>query len=97
MKVYVIYDVYDRQNMKVAFAERADAEEYILSLAEEAEFNWFCDLLINGYWAIEIKNAKDVFSKWKQYQDEDKKNNMSLSGYVLSAVGDYYISEVEVY
>lgn len=36
MKIYVIYDVYDRQNMKVAFTERIDAEEYILSLAEDA-------------------------------------------------------------
>ncbi len=96
-KVYVIYDAYDRQNMNVAFAKRADAEEYILSLAEEAEFNWFCDLLINSYWAAEIHNAKDVFNKWKQYRDEDRKNNMSLSCYALFSVGECYISEVEVF
>lgn len=97
MKVYVIYNAYDRQNITVAFTKRADAEEYILSLAEEAEFNWFCDLLINSYWAAEIHNAKDVFNKWKQYRDEDRKNSMSLSCYALFSVGDYYISEVEVY
>lgn len=95
-KVYAIFDIYDNANTGIAFAERTDAEEFVLACAEEGDFQWFCDYLFDDYWAG-LNTAEDVLNKWKEYKDNDNKKDMLLSCYSLMCVSAYNIDEVEVF
>lgn len=95
-KIYVIFDAYEGANTKIAFANRADAEEFLLSVAEENAFKWFCDYLYSDYWNLGTPEA--VFTQWKQEQNEYGYTNYSTTCYaLLNGLEDFVINEVEVF
>ena len=41
-KIYIVYDYWDSDKFMYAFATEIDAEESLLSIAEEEEYRRFC-------------------------------------------------------
>lgn len=96
MKIYSIYDNYKKENIGIGFMKREDAEEFLLSVAQEGAFEWFCDYLYGDYWHLGTPEA--VFAKWEELQKEWDNTNYSIPCYAL-IVGLYelIINEIEVY
>lgn len=85
-KIYIVYDYWDSDKFMYAFATEIDAEEFLLSIAEE-EYRRFC-----------VAGTQDYFNILKFHRDfNDAENkNMSIAGYALWLAGyTYDIKEVK--
>lgn len=89
---YVVRDWWN--NGVICVDTRADAEEFLLSVAEEGAFEDFCDNLINDDWTLE------QYFKFKgSWRDkavaQSGLSQISTIGYVLSHyVYSWYIEEI---
>lgn len=83
---YIAYDLFEPETFIYGFATEAEAEEFLLSIAEENEYNEFCSKDKDKY--FEERKVK----YWRSMRDW-----LSLDGYSLNLNAyDYYVDKVKM-
>lgn len=88
MKIYIVVEAdYKRILNEYSFKTRGDAEEFILSCAEEDALNWFNK---NITWAP-VPSGAYVLHEWKEMADLRHK---SLEHYILNEGSILFLNKI---
>lgn len=92
---YVVRDWWN--NAVICVDARADAEEFLLSVAEEGAFEDFCDILINSGWTPE-RYFKFKGSWRNKAMEQFGLSQISVIGYALwHYVYSWHIEEIPMF
>ena len=82
----------DGEDILCAMKDRAEAEELVLSLAEENAYFHFCNAIT--FWMT----PEEFFNTWREYSREDmpRNNLITLNGYILDRLSNWEIQEIPV-
>lgn len=82
------------ESPELVVGTRADAEEYILSLAEEAAYeDYVADIL---YYDMTIAEHLKDKARWMEKANDFRRQPwQTLYGFLLDQNGDYWITEVK--
>lgn len=107
MKRYVVYyqKWQDNTEIETVCDTRADAEEFLLALVEEQDYeNFFYEYMTRVCFQDPVKAYLDAWKNHRaiwdylNYTTYEKKNSLSMEAYILYILSmSYYICEVEDY